>query len=341
VFLRGHVLDDRLLYESQREDKRKKNLRAMLSRYISEGIPDIRVEITFDGQSCIVTTDRHGLFEAQMNLEKSTTPGWQKITYQVLDEIVENQEPLEKEGEIFINDGNSQFIIVSDVDDTILISHATETLKKLRLILTKNSKTRLPFTGVASFYEALREGNPPEANNPIFYVSSSEWNLYDFLEDFCDVRNIPKGPFMLQTMKTSLWKLIKSGGGTHNHKREKISHLMQVFEGQKFILIGDSGQKDAHLYKMLAEERPEQVLAIYIRDVGKKKRAKNVNVIANSISGETPMLLVSDSYEAAQHAFETGLITKTKLESVKAEFEEQQTKPSSLVAQVAGTEQNE
>nr|WP_246205916.1 phosphatase domain-containing protein [Fulvivirga aurantia] len=310
----------------------------MLSRYVSEGIPDIRVEIRFNGEEKIVTTDLQGLFEAKIPLKNPAEGGWQKVTYQVLDEIVDDQEPLEEVGEVFINTQKNQFAVVSDVDDTILISHATEALRKLRLILTKNSKTRLPFTGVASFYTALKTGNPPDSNNPIFYVSSSEYNLYDFLEDFCDVRNIPKGPFMLQELKTSLWKLMKSGGGSHNHKKDKIMHLMEVFPEQRFILIGDSGQKDAILYKNIAEERPEQVLSIYIRDVGKEKRAKKVNTIAASISNEIEMVLVSDSYEAAKHAHEKGFITDAELTRVKNEFEEQQTRPESLVGQFADSQ---
>ncbi len=337
VFLRGHVLDDRLLYESRHDDKRKKNFLAMLSRYVSEGIPDIRVEINFQGQEHIVTTDKNGLFEAEINLNTPSRPGWQKVTYQVLDEIVEKQEPLTNVGEVLINDENNQFAIISDVDDTILISHATQALKKLRLILTKNSKTRLPFLGVASFYKALQTGNPATSNNPIFYVSSSEWNLYDFLEDFCDVRAIPKGPFMLQELKTSLWKLIKSGGGTHMHKKDKVLHLMDVYPNQKFILIGDSGQRDAEIYQSIAEKHPNRILSIYIRDVSKAKHSEKVNALADTLNEKIDMLLVSDSYTAAQHAFDKDYITAEELSSVQSEFEAQEMKPKTLVGQTIGT----
>lgn len=336
LFLRGHVLDDRLLYESRHDDKRKKNFLAMMSRYVSEGIPDIRVEISFRGQEHVVVTDKDGLFEAEINLEAPAKQGWQKVTYQVLDEIVERQEPLENEGEVFINDQKNQFAIVSDVDDTILISHATQALKKLRLILTKNSKTRLPFVGVASFYKALQTGNPSDNCNPIFYVSSSEWNLYDFLEDFCDVRNIPKGPFLLQELKTSLWKLMKSGGGTHSHKKDKVLHLMEVYPDQKFILIGDSGQRDAELYQSIAEQYPDRILSIYIRDVSKAKHSEKVNALASTLNANIDMLLVSDSYAAAKHAFENGYITADELQNVQSEFEAQEVKPKTLVGQTIG-----
>lgn len=311
----------------------------MLSRYVSEGIPHIRVEITFNNQSTTVETDEQGLFETEIKLKKELKSGWYDVTYQVLDEIVEDQEPLEEKGEVLIVDKSNQYIVVSDVDDTILISHATQTLRKLRLILTKNSKTRLPFVGVAAFYKALNTGNPPQFNNHIFYVSSSEWNLYDFLEDFCEVRNIPKGPFMLQELKTSLWKLIKSGGGTHSHKKDKILHLMDIYPDQKFILIGDSGQRDAALYKSITEERPHQVLTIYIRDVGRKKKAKKVTTLAENFNSHVEMVLVEDSFEAARHALEKGYINANELGSIKEEFEQQKKAPKSLVGQTVKQDQ--
>lgn len=339
IYVHGHVLDDRVLYESYTSDKRKKNIKAMLSRYLSEGIPDIRVAIRFAGIERVVNTDQNGMYEAVIELPEKHEKGWYKISYQVLDQIIENQEPLEEEGEVCIEDGDSQYIVVSDVDDTILISHATQTLRKLRLILTKNAKTRLPFTGVAAFYKALQKGNPPGRENPFFYVSSSEWNLYDFLEEFCDVRRIPKGTFMLQEMKNNLWDLISSGGGTHNHKRDKILRLLAIFSKQKFILIGDSGQRDARLYHEIATKYPNRILTIYIRDVGREKRAKKVAKIANKRSDDIDMVLVQDSLEAADHAHKKGYITHQQLEQVKKEFDEQQKRPATLVGQVIESQQ--
>jgi len=334
VYVKGHVLDDRLLYESRKGDKRKKNILAMISRYISDGIPGVRVKVTINNISAQVVTDENGLFETEPHLDNPLSDGWHIADFEVLDKIVEGQEPLNTSGDVLINAGESEFVLVSDVDDTILISHATEALKKIRLILTKNSKTRLPFTGVATFYDALKSGSNDKQNNPVFYVSSSEWNLYDFLEDFCKERKIPKGPFMLQELKTSLWKLLTSGGGTHNHKKEKIEKLMELYDHQKFLLVGDSGQRDASLYSQIAKDYPDRILSIYIRDVGKKKKAKKVNKIVESSGHELDLVLVKDSFEAAQHALENNYISESGFKKVAMEFESQKNKPNNFVSQV-------
>ena len=125
-------------------------------------------------------------------------------------------------GDVLMVSRKHEFVIVSDVDDTLLVSHSTQFVKKMRLMLFKNAITRLPFPGVTDFYKALQNGMDESTFNPIFYVSSSERNLYDLLIDFLAYRNIPKGPFLLRNMQTSLLKLIKAGGGNHQHKLESI-----------------------------------------------------------------------------------------------------------------------
>jgi phosphatidate phosphatase APP1 len=318
VFLKGHVLDDRKLYETTSGDKKRRNFKAMISRYMANAIPDIRVQVNFLGQEQVVTTNESGYFEVWFDFsDPIKASGWHMAEYAVLDKIVEDQEPLITRKDVYILDKNATYGIISDVDDTIMVSHATQALRKLRLILTKNAKTRLPFAGVATFYRVLLAGTAAE--NPIFYVSSSEWNLYDFLEDFCKTQGIPKGPFLLQDLKTSLWKLLKSGGGTHMHKVEKIRHLLELFP-LNFILIGDSGQRDAFLYAQVIKEYPGRIQVAYIRDVSKNKRDEEILKIADDIH-EVDLVLVKDSLHAAEHAHSMGWLSYEQFLQVKEDTE--------------------
>lgn len=50
-------------------------------------------------------------------------------------------------------------------------------------------------------------------------------------------------------------------------KRAGVENILKEFPHSKFILVGDSGEQDMNLYVALAAEYPQQVLAIYIRDV--------------------------------------------------------------------------
>ena len=304
--IKGHVLENKLIYESKESDKKRKNIIGMLGRYMNSEIPGVRVKGTFEGKEIIAETDEKGYFEMDFHFDQPIEEtGWKQIHFEVMDEIVEDQEEITAKGEIYIQEESSRYGIITDVDDTILISHATSMLKKVWLILTKNSKTRLPFTGVSEFYKELHIGTKGDFTNPVFYVSSSEWNLYDFLEDFCETRDLPKGVFLLQELKTSLWKLIKSGGGTHMHKEEKIRRVLETYD-LPFILIGDSGQRDAEIYSNIARAFPGRIKSIYIRDV-RKSRKEEIKEIADGIE-EIDMLLVKTTAMAHDHAKEQGYI---------------------------------
>ncbi|WP_375579856.1 phosphatase domain-containing protein [Marivirga tractuosa] len=187
IYLKGGVLENRPEFDSKATDKRRKNFRIMLSRYLSSPIPEMKVQILLGEENFTTQTDEYGYFSAWVEPKQEFELGWHTVTYSIKDEEGNNYKAT---GEFLIVGNEAQFGTISDIDDTILVSHATQLFKKLRLIMTKNAKTRLPFEGVAEFYQKLKG-----KENPFFYVSSSEWNLYDFLQDFFKVRNIPKVTF--------------------------------------------------------------------------------------------------------------------------------------------------
>lgn len=325
VFVRGHVLDDRLLYEPEAGDSLWRNLRAMLSRYFSTTIPDAEVEVRFNGKSYQLRTDARGQFELVIEGSHGLEEGWHRVEFLVQNPLEKGPRHLEQWEEVYISTGGHDFGVISDVDDTILVSYATETLKKLRLILTKNAATRLPFPGVPAFYQALCAGRDNYCSNPIFFISSSEWNLYDFLVDFCQAKGIPKGVFLLQELKSGLKDFINTGGGTHSHKLDKARHLMKTYPDLRFILIGDSGQHDAQLYAQLSEEYPDRVLAVYIRDVTNRKNSDIIHALyADHPQLQGKVCLSDDTQAVARHAHEQGWISETGLKSVIDQVEAHQ-----------------
>lgn len=267
----------------------------MIARYLSTSLPEVTVDIHFQGQQHQVITDELGFFQLIIDLNNPVEPGWKEVRFTIDD--------YEVRGEVLVVNHQPPFGVISDIDDTVLISHATQLFRKLRLILTKNAKTRLPFPGVKDFYCALA-GN--ESINPIFYVSSSEWNLYDFLVDFFETRDLPKGPFLLQRFKSGLKELIKSGGGTHTHKQEKIEALMNFYPDLSFVLIGDSGQRDPEIYASISEKYSGRIQAIYIRAIGDKSLANETAQKINS--ADVPIQMVAHTDEAYRHAESLGLI---------------------------------
>ncbi len=314
VHIQGIVVEDKGLTKPEEQQKVWKNILSTIKRFSSDEIAGVRVKAEFMGESKISQTDEYGFFEFDFETGDKIfdTPDqcWHPVSFELLDQIVEEQPKTVAEGEVRIISSNQKRIFVSDIDDTVLISHSTQTFRKLRLMLFKNALTRLPFEGIAGFYRQLELGKTNQSSYPFFYVSSSEWNLYDLLEDFFHYNNIPKGVFMLKKLNASIYKFWKSGGGTHEHKYDKIKYLMEYFDDRKFILFGDSGQKDRIIYKRLAMEFPDRVETIYIRKVSSKKSEHEEDLEEILKEVNTDYHEVDSTSKMTSHAQEKGYISE-------------------------------
>jgi len=315
VFIQGMVIEDKGLAKPKDRQLFWQNMLATIKRFASDEIPGVKVKAELLGKSLTTETDEMGYFFFHFKFKneekKILLKKWHTVHFELLDKIVENQPHTYATGEVRIIPSKQSRIIVSDIDDTVLISHSTQTLRKLRLMLFKNALTRLPFPSVAKFYEALNEGKDKQEDIPFFFVSSSEWNLYDLLDDFFSFNNIPKGVLLLRKLNHSIYKFWKSGGGSHEHKYEKIKSLINFYPEHKFILIGDSGQQDPELYTKIALEFPGKIKSIYIRRIRSKSYMKNnVSLIEELQKVNTTYLEVSNTHAAAQHASEQGYLEK-------------------------------
>ena len=184
--------------------------------------------------------------------------------------------------------------------------------RQARIVLLSNAHSRLPFEGVADFYRALQLGSSGEDSNPIFYVSSSPWNLYDMLEDFLDVHGVPAGPLFLKDWSPTTLR------DHDRHKLGVIRTLLATYTNVPFVLIGDSGERDPEIYRQVVREYPGRVRAIYIRDVTTKERDAAVHAIADELKNMgVEMLLTADTVEAAEHAAEKGLISPNALRALR------------------------
>ncbi|WP_375579857.1 App1 family protein [Marivirga tractuosa] len=111
----------------------------------------------------------------------------------------------------------------------------------------------------------------------------------------------------MQEYKSGLRDLLFTGGGSHQHKQDKIKRLMTLFPELKFILIGDSGQRDTEIYRQALHEFPERILAVYIRKIGKKDDFDEETLQEFEEKG-VPLLLLENTEEAFSHAKRMGLL---------------------------------
>lgn len=308
VYIIGRVLKDRGIGISSLDDSRWLNFKKMYKRFMTWEIPRVRVKATFRGLEQTVLTDDEGYFQIRLKSEiafQIDSP-WQEVNLKLLDEVVSKQEPVKAKALVFIPSGNVEYGVISDIDDTIVPTGATRIWEMLKTTFLGNAHTRLPFAGVGEFYRSLSKGTDGVESNPFFYVSSSPWNIYDFLMEFLDVHGIPKGPLMLRDLGLSREQFF---AGSHaEHKLYQVEKIFEIEKQLQFILIGDSGQHDPEIYLQAIKEYPGKVKMVYIRDV-LERRAKEVHEIAKEMAGlGVEMILVKDTVEAALHAKGKGWI---------------------------------
>lgn len=309
ITVMGRVLEHNGLSKPQPEDSTLTNIKAMVRRYLSREIPCVYLKASFRGEERLVRADEEGYFHLQMPYQQAvvSTQQWYEIYFELIDRRLSEQQNITAKGEILIPDQNAQYGVISDIDDTVLISKTTHRIKIILTAILKNATTRQAFRGVVAFYRALHGGSDGMRYNPVFYVSSSPWNMYDMLEDFFHYNDLPKGPILLRDIGLTENRFIK---GKHNqHKLEKIRRIMTFNPRLSFILIGDSGQHDPEIYHQVTQEFPGRVKAIYIRDVTNHRRKKAVQKIANAVEKQgVDFVIKSQTWEAVAHAEASGLI---------------------------------
>ena len=118
------------------------------------------------------------------------------------------------------------------------------------------------------------------------------------------MRKLQKGPILLRSFKD----IFKKRSGDQPQKQIEILNILETYPDLRFILIGDSGEKDADIYLELANQFPDQVAAIYLRIVNHEKKMQRVRALFEGYTN-TPVLLVENSEQAIVHARQHGFIS--------------------------------
>ncbi|HEY0742374.1 MAG TPA: phosphatase domain-containing protein [Chryseosolibacter sp.] len=309
LYVKGRVLEDKGIRKASATDSLFQNVLSMYQRFESDEIPGARLSLMLQGEEHTVTTDEEGYFV--INLQPRNPVEWKDMWHEVEIKLVKSE--LKFEGavtataEVLVPPTDAEYGIISDIDDTIVKTGATDLLAMSRNTFLHNAHTRLPFAGVAEFYKSLQLGRNGKRNNPFFYVSSSPWNLYDLLIDFLDLNKIPEGPLLLRDFGLDAKK---AGFSDHmGHKFHEIQNILVTYPKLNFVLIGDSGQEDPKIYREVVRRFPGRILAIYIRDVQLADREKlAVEISKELLADKVEMVVVDNTVEAAKHAAENGLI---------------------------------
>jgi phosphatidate phosphatase APP1 len=302
----GHVLDRGPLPRTRYSRFILANMWALVRLFMVKPRKNARVVMEWEGEQIEAVTESDGFFHMQWKPATMPAAGHYIVELRITD-IPES--PVTKIKGVVIIPHRTQFGCISDIDDTFLVSHSSKLLRRLRELFTRNSHTRKPFEGVVNHYQLLSDtANKGRIPRPFFYVSSSEWNLYAYILEFCRMNGLPEGVFLLSQLKP-LYLLLKSGQQKHVTKFTRISRILKHYPHMRFVLLGDDTQEDPHIYQAIVSHFAPQIVAVYLRHIRKSKRAATEEALAKIREEGIPCCYFAHSSEAIVHSKETGLIS--------------------------------
>jgi phosphatidate phosphatase APP1 len=303
LIVMGHVF--KRMYDYDFQKKNFKNATSIINQFRIKTIQNFDIYLTYGDQEIHTKTLDDGYFKFCIPLEKEFNFGW--MEYEV--SLKYEAEVITSKGS-FIRPHKGNLGIISDIDDTFLISHTHNLFKKIYILLFKNVNDRKVFKDVVPHYQALSSAgrNNMEEENAFFYISSSEWNLYNFIIKFTKIHQLPRAVILLKDIKRGITDFFMSGRGNHDHKFDKIKHVLEFYPNLKYVLMGDDSQHDPILYERICKIFPVTVTAVYIRQTGKSQKETTKTILKNMESLDVAVCYFKESSEAIMHSKSIGII---------------------------------
>ncbi|WP_430408293.1 App1 family protein [Kordia sp.] len=309
MFAQARVLEDEGITHSQ-EDSFIKNLYNSYKRFETDEVENALVKVTINGKVITLHSDNEGYIyidtEYQTTHLENSRTNWIPITYQL---FIDDKLTHTIKDEVMIPSETASFGIISDMDDTVIDTGLSSTLKWKVIINSffKHSNHRIPLQGAYEFYTSLRKGADGNRDNPFFYLSNSPWNLHEYLSDFLAFHNFPKGIVLLRDIG---FENPKKKTFQERNKFIKITHILETYPNLPFVLIGDAVDLDHDIYVAIARKFPNRIKAIYIRTVTDKRKMALVKALVEATT-DVDIVLIESTDKAIAHAEKNQLIQKS------------------------------
>jgi phosphatidate phosphatase APP1 len=221
--------------------------------FITAPAMNVPLKITVGDRTVLTRSDRSGYIDVTVK-DHGLGPGWH--------EAVINADGAQEVGAaVRVIGPDETFGIISDIDDTVISTSLPRPLIAAWNTFVRTESARHVVPGMATMYRTLLAEHP---DAPIVYVSTGAWNTAPHLGRFLKRHGYPLGPLLLTDWGPTNTGWFRSG---QEHKRACLHRLANEFPNIRWVLVGDDGQHDPKIYGDFAEERPDRVQAIAIREL--------------------------------------------------------------------------
>lgn len=265
--------------------------------FTSVPVENALVDVEIEGSTYRVTSDHSGVVDAVV--EVGLTPGWHEIG-------LSSEGSQTSQASVFVVDPDAHFGIVSDIDDTVMVTALPRPLLAAWHTFVVNEHARATTPGMPVLYERLTSRH---RGAPVVYLSTGAWNVAPTLTRFLSRNLYPAGALLLTDWGPTADRWFRSG---QEHKRANLARLAAEFPAIKWLLVGDDGQHDPAIYGDFLGAHPDQVAAVCIRQLtpgeavlaGSSTRDQNAER-----SSAVPWLYAPDGASLADELIRVGLLT--------------------------------
>ena len=255
--LEGRVVESEVAGETSAQDDSRTNFRRNAALFTADECEECPVTLALAGAPPIATTtDDEGFFRAELAPDgESLSEGWQPL--------VATSGDAEGAGEVLVVPSGNRLGIVSDIDDTVLVTEVGDSFRMLGNTFLKNPLQREAVPGMAALYARTLALNPRPDASPLFYLSSSPRELHGYLASFLARNDFPRG--VLITRRLTLDAVGYRQLDAFDYKTARLVDILERLPDVTFVLVGDDGERDPEIYESIRRRYPERIGAIWIR----------------------------------------------------------------------------
>jgi phosphatidate phosphatase APP1 len=197
--------------------------------FTSVPVEKARVDVVLGGRTHHLTTDRGGVLDVRVEVDLE--PGWHIAT-------VSCEGSLPVDAPVYVIDPDVRFGIVSDIDDTVMVTSLPRPFLAAWNTFVLNEHARRPVPGMSVLYERLQRS---AGGCPVIYLSTGAWNVAPTLSRFLSRNLYPSGPLLLTDWGPTHDRFFRSG---REHKHASLERLAAEFPHMRWLLVGDDGSTE-------------------------------------------------------------------------------------------------
>jgi len=265
LYIQGRMLYKKKFEVVKSDDGWLSNLWRRAKQTQNDEISSKKIRAIVHGEKFSVRGDDEGYFEFNITLNSELPIGYEKVNLTI------EGNPISHEVSTSIIGDKKLIGIISDFDDTIIVSEVSNPFKLILNTVFKNYQQRTIISTMKERFKTILSQNPDNSPSTLFILTGSPQHLFRAIEGFLKFHHFPEHTLLLKKAhgdnKDSLTEQFA-------YKTKKIEHLIQLYPNMQWVMFGDSGEKDREVYHAIAKKYPHKIQAFYIRDVKSGKITK-------------------------------------------------------------------